>query len=65
MDTEIGMETETPYTSNWRKVVDLIQTDFQVIQLLAESTCQVVVRIPKVGGDFCGIGLVEVVCKMV
>ena len=33
--------------------------------LAEESTWQSVVLIPKGGGNHCGIGLLEVVCKMV
>ena len=50
---------------NWRKTVDLIQMDFYDRRLVEEATLQAVFLLPKVDGNFHGIGLKEVVSKMV
>ena len=41
--------------------VELVQTSFQDGFLVEEATWQAVVLIPKVGGEYHGIGIVEVV----
>ena len=46
-------------------VVDMIQMVFQEVVLSEKRDLQAVVLITKVGGDYCGIGLVDVVWKMV
>ena len=46
-------------------VVKLIQMEFREVELAEEASWQAVVLIPKGGGEYCGIGLVEVVCKAV
>ena len=51
--------------SNWESVVDLVQTDFEEGWLAEENTWQAVVLIPKVKWEYCGIGLVEVMWKVV
>ena len=42
-----------------------MQTSFRYRVIAEEATCQVVVLILKGGGDYCGIGLVEMVWKAV
>ena len=64
-DRKAYMEIETLETSNWRKVVELIHTAFRDGRLAEEATWQALVLIPKGGGDFYIIGLVEVLCKTV
>ena len=46
-------------------VLDLVQLEFQEGQLAEEDTCQTVVLIPKEKKDYWGIGLVEVMWKVV
>ena len=46
-------------------MVDLVQTAFREGDLAEESTWQAVVLIPKGKGDYQGIGLVEVMWKVV
>ena len=50
---------------NWARVVDLVQTAFREGDLAEESTWQVLVLIPKGKGNYRGIGLVEVMWKVV
>ena len=50
---------------NWERVVALVMVDFAEGLLAKESTWQVVVLIPKGKGDYCGIGLVELMWKVV
>ena len=51
--------------THWGEVVELIQTAFWEGHLAEECTWQIVLIIPKGHGDFSGIGLVKVMCKMV
>ena len=68
-----GRETESAEATyavmteltNWEKVVDLAQAEFGEGRLAEESTWQEVVLIPKGGGEYQCIGLVEVVWKVV
>ena len=48
----------------WGKVVELTQTAFRDGNLTEEATWQTVVLIPKGKGEFQGIGLVEVIWKL-
>ena len=48
----------------WGKLVELTQTAFWDGNLAEEATWQTVVLIPKGKGEFRGIGLVEVICKL-
>ena len=48
----------------WAKVVELTQTAFREGNMAEEATWQVVVMVPKGKGEFRGIGLVEVVWKI-
>ena len=50
---------------NWARVVELVQTAFREGDLTEESTWQTVVLIPMGKGDYRGIGLVEVMWKVV
>ena len=57
-DTQEGVE-------NWVRVVELVQTAFRDGDLAEEATWQAVVLIPKGKKDYWGIGLVEVMWKVV
>ena len=48
----------------WGKVVELTQTAFREGNLAEEATWQTMVMIPKGKGEFRGIGLVEVIWKL-
>ena len=50
---------------NWARVAELVQTELWDRDLAEESTWQAVVFIPKGKGDYRGIGLVEVMWKVV
>ena len=65
--TKGGEVTETTYTeaSNWAMVVELVQKSFREGQLAAEATWQAMVLLTKGGKYYCGIGLVEVMWKVV
>ena len=45
--------------------MELVQTEFREGQLTEEGTWQAVVVISMGGKDYCDIGLVEVMCKLV
>ena len=60
--SEGGAPTEA---SKWERVVELIQMALGEGRLAEEAMWQVVVLIPKGGKDYCGIGLVEVMWKVV
>ena len=61
----MGSERQTEDEGHWGRVVELIQTAFQDGELAEETTWQAVVLIPKGKGDYRGIGLVEVMWKVV
>ena len=64
--TEGERETDTDKEmTQWEKVVALVRMVFGEGWLAEESTRQAVVLIPKGKGDYLGIGLVEVVWKVV
>ena len=68
--TEEGEETtdnkEVLLTDrNWEKLVDLVQMAFREGRLAEEAMWQAVVLIPKGEKDYCRIGLVEVMWKVV
>ena len=50
---------------NWGRLADLVYTAFREVILVEEATWQAVVLIPKGGKDYHGIGLVEVMWKVV
>lgn len=58
-------DMETLDSTNWMKVVDLVQITFRDGLISEKPTWQATVLIPKEGGEFQGIGLVEVLWKMV
>ena len=64
-DDEGGEEGEERDKSKWDMVVQLVQTAFRDGVLAEEATWQTVVLIPKGGGDYRIIGLMEVVWKAV
>ena len=56
--------TPTESEGHWGRVVELVQTAFRDWDLAEEATWQAVVLIPKGKGDYRGIGLVEVIWKV-
>ena len=62
---EISAAQKETETENWTRVVDLVQSEFQEGGLAEESTWQAVVLIPKGKKYYRGIGLVEVMWKVV
>ena len=60
-----GREETREEAENWARVVELVQTDFWDGDLAKEVTWQEVVLISKEKKDYQGIGLVEVVRKVV
>ena len=54
-----------PDTTNWLKVVDIVQEEFQEWMLAKECMWKKVVLIQKRKGGFQGIGLVEILWKAV
>ena len=58
-------ERRTGDEENWARVMELVQTAFWEGELAEEATWQAVVLIPKGKGDYRGIGLVEVMWKVV
>ena len=63
--TEDSREKAPTKASNWDRVVDLVLTAFGEGKLVEDSMWQAVVLIPKGENDYCGIGLVAVMCKVV
>ena len=51
--------------SNWDRVVNLIHTVFGEGRLAEEATWKAVVMLPKGGNDYCGVGLMELMWKLV
>ena len=51
--------------SNWERLVDIVHTSFGEGHLAEENMWQAVVMIPKGEKEYCGIGLVEVMWKVV
>ena len=58
-------ERRTGAEENWARFVELVQTAFWDGDLAEEATWKAVVLIPKGKGDYQGIGLVEVMWKVV
>ena len=58
-------ELRTEAEGHWERVVELIQTAFRDGELAEEATWQAVVLFPKGKGEYRGIGLVEVMWKVV
>ena len=62
---EDKMEEEEEGGDLWGKLVELIQTAFREGEMAEEATWQTVVLIPKGRKEYRGIGLVEVMWKVV
>ena len=60
-----GQEDTWEGVENWARVVELVQTAFRDGDLAEEATCQALVLIPKGKKDYWGIGVVEVMWKVV
>ena len=58
-------DMDTPALSHCQKVVELVQVAFWEGQMAEDSIWQAVVLIPKGGGDYRCINLVELVWKVV
>ena len=63
--TESTESTDSTEASKWWRVFDLFQTAFREGKLAEEATCQAVVLIPKGVNYYHGIGLVELMWKVV
>ena len=62
---ETAADQEGTESDNWTRFVDLVQLSFWEGNLVEEATWQAVVLIPKGKKDYRGIGLVEVMWKVV
>ena len=60
-----GLEDPQEGADNWTRSVDLVQTAFREGELAEEATWKAVVLIPKGKKDYRGIGLLEVMWKVV
>ena len=60
-----GGEEGGPAEPHWENLVDLIQTEFREGELAKEATWKAAVLIPKGKQEYWGIGLVEVMWKVV
>ena len=60
----LAAQSETE-ADKWKMVMDLVQLAFREGKLVEEATWQAVVLIPKRTTDYRGIGLVEVIWKLV
>ena len=58
-------QDDSPDSTNWMKVVVIVQAAFQDGIMNGECTWQTVILIPKRKGDFRGIGLVKVLWKAI
>ena len=58
-------EGEEEGGGHWEKLVDLVQTAFQEGEMAEEATWQTVALIPKGRKEYRGIGLVQVMWKVV
>ena len=56
---------ENPDRENWNRVVKLVQLCFKERQVPTQLSWSTVVLIPKGGGDYRGIGLLEIVWKVI
>ena len=61
--TEERREKKPEEISNWERVVDLVQADFEEGRLAEENMWWSAVLIPKGKMDYPGIGLVEVMSR--
>ena len=60
-----GREDTWEVAENWARFVELVRTTFRDRDLAEEATWKAVVLIPKGKKDYRGIGLVEVMWKVV
>ena len=60
-----GREDTREGAENWARVLELVQTAFRDGDLAEEATWQAVVLIPKGKKDYRGIGLLELMWKVV
>ena len=58
-------EGEVPDRTKWDLLVDLVQTCFQEQSLPSQMVWSTVVLLPKGGGGFRGIGLLEIIWKLI
>ena len=63
--TAVQPVKEPTEADNWEMVVELVQSEFREEKLVEEATWQAVVLIPKRKKYYQGIGLVEVMWKVV
>jgi hypothetical protein len=56
---------ENPDRENWNRVVKLVQLCFKERQVPTQLSWSTVVLLPKGGGDYRGIGLLEIVWKVI
>ena len=63
--TELAESTAPTEATNWERVVELVQTVFRDGRLAEEVTWQAMILIPKGEKNYRGIGLVEVMWKVV
>ena len=56
---------ENPERENWNRVVKLVQLCFKERQVPTQLSWSTVVLLPKGGGDYRGIGLLEIVWKVI
>ena len=54
---------DSPESTNWKKVVAIVQAELWDGTMVKECTCQTVVLIPKSKRSFRGVELVEVLWK--
>ena len=57
--------TDIPDATNWLKLVDLVQKEYQDILLSEEAMWKVVAMIPKGGRHFGWTGIIEVLWKTI
>ena len=62
---EEAQDEENLNSDHWLKVVDIVQAALLYVRLTEEEKWHAIVMLPKCGGDLHGIGLAEVIWKMV
>ena len=58
-------DEEKPDDRRWKVIVEIVQTAFSTGEMAEEMVWQIIALIPKGGGAFRGVGLVEVLWKVV
>ena len=56
---------ENPELENWNRVVELVQLCFRERRVPTQLSWSTVVLLPKGGGDYRGIGLLEIIWKVI